>query len=132
MENGKEFGPERLRVYHLALAFARNVERVLFRCRCHPSLRDQLRRAAQSVILNIAEGSGHYSGRKKAWHYHIAYGSVAECIGGLTRLAEQNPHRNLRFLRRDADMINVMLLALIRTQDRDRSASPPKEGNSDT
>ena len=132
MADGAVHGPEKLRVYHLALAFARNVERVLFRCRCHPSLRSQLARTSQSIVLNIAEGSAHYSGPEKAYYYQTAYGCVAECTAALTRLAEQNPHRNLRLLRRDADMVSVMLLALMRAQNRNNKGQPPSCSAEDT
>ena len=41
------------------------------------SLEDQLRRAATSVVLNLAEGVGSYAGNKKA-RYQTALGSLSE------------------------------------------------------
>jgi four helix bundle protein len=41
------------------------------------SLEDQLRRAAASVALNLAEGVGSYAGNKKA-RYQTALGSLNE------------------------------------------------------
>ncbi|HEX2167505.1 MAG TPA: four helix bundle protein [Longimicrobiales bacterium] len=111
---GKQHGPEKLRVYHLALAFARSVDALLGQARCGRSLFDQLIRAAESIILNIAEGAGHFSPGSKRRHYQIAHASAAECIGSLARLADLNPSLDLRSLRRDGDMISVMLTALIR------------------
>ena len=42
-------------------------------------LRDQLTRAAESVVLNIAEGSGQRSLPVARRHYRVALGSAAEC-----------------------------------------------------
>ena len=47
---------ERLDAYHLAVEFHRNIV-PLARARGLASLRDQLLRAAESVVLNIAERS---------------------------------------------------------------------------
>ena len=45
-------------------------------------LENQLRRAAASVVLNIAEGSGRW-GRDRIQHYRIAAGSAAEVKAAL-------------------------------------------------
>jgi four helix bundle protein len=42
-------------------------------------LRDQLRRAASSVVLNLAEGSGRFSAKDQKRFFHIAFGSLREC-----------------------------------------------------
>jgi four helix bundle protein len=42
--------------------------------------RDQLYRAASSILLNIAEGAGKSSWREKKNFYTIARGSVQECV----------------------------------------------------
>src|SRR5690606_38702013 len=109
------------RVYHLALAFARQVDAVLRQVRCRSALSRQLIRAVESIILNIAEGAGHFSPGSKRYHYQIAYASAGECIAGLTRLADLYPGLDLKSLRRDADMICVMLHALIRRQNNPNS-----------
>ncbi len=48
---------------------------------CHlPShLRDQLLRAASSIVLNLAEGSGRFGRKDQKRFYHIAFGSLREC-----------------------------------------------------
>lgn len=43
-------------------------------------LRDQLRRASQSIPLNIAEGTSMFSQKEKANYWRIAKGSVFECV----------------------------------------------------
>lgn len=45
----------------------------------HADIADQLRRAAQSQPLNIAEGAGRTSRPDIAKHYTIARGSAMEC-----------------------------------------------------
>ena len=50
------------------------------------NLRDQLRRASSSVVLNTAEGFGSASRGVKRRHYEIARGSAMEC-GAILDLA---------------------------------------------
>jgi len=45
----------------------------------YSSLKDQLRRAAFSVALNIVEGTGKYSQPDRSRFYSIARGSAMEC-----------------------------------------------------
>ena len=42
---------------------------------------DQLRRAALSISLNIAEGAGEYAVEEKVRFYRIAKRSATECAG---------------------------------------------------
>jgi four helix bundle protein len=49
-------------------------------------LEDQLQRALNSIILNIAEGAMHTSGGQKARFYSLAKGSAGEVLGILTTL----------------------------------------------
>ena len=51
--------------------------------RGHAELRDQLRRAALSVPLNIAEAAGRTSEADAARHFAIARGSAMECAAVL-------------------------------------------------
>ncbi len=75
-----QFDHERLDVYRQALAFvavANDVAQALPRGRSY--LADQLHRAATSVILNLAEGAGEYSGSDKARFYRMSKRSATEC-----------------------------------------------------
>ncbi|MCB0319262.1 MAG: four helix bundle protein [Bdellovibrionales bacterium] len=42
-------------------------------------LKDQLERAASSVALNLAEGSGRFTRKDQKRFYHIAFASLREC-----------------------------------------------------
>src|SRR5712691_11101578 len=85
---------ERLDVYQrsiefLALAFA-VAERVP---RGYASLGDQLRRAAMSIPLNIAEGSAKPDGPDRRRFHAIARGSAMHCaaIFDVARLLDESP-----------------------------------------
>ena len=51
--------------------------------RGHANLADQLRRSAQSIPQNIAEGAGRMTRADKARHYTIARGSAMESAAHL-------------------------------------------------
>jgi four helix bundle protein len=73
------FGFQRLDVYRCAVQFLGLAARLGERApRGYGSLGEQLRRAALSVPLNIAEGSGK-SDRDAQRFYAIARGSALEC-----------------------------------------------------
>ena len=46
-------------------------------------LKDQLSRAALSIVLNISEGAGKWSRPDKRKYYRNARGSATECLGAL-------------------------------------------------
>jgi four helix bundle protein len=68
---------ERLDVYAVALEF--QVQASGLALRCDAVVRDQLRRASLSCVLNIAEGAGQRSRPQKRHLYGIARGSAMEC-----------------------------------------------------
>lgn len=72
---------ESLDAYQLALSVARWVRATPFP-RGESSLRDQARRAADSAVLNIAEGCAR-TGRDRARHFRIACGSASEACAVL-------------------------------------------------
>jgi hypothetical protein len=75
--------PERLLAHDLSLEAARQVFQLVEKV--PPSARDladQARRAAASVSLNLAEGSGR-AGRDRLQHHRIAYASVKETMAAL-------------------------------------------------
>ncbi|HLO15036.1 MAG TPA: four helix bundle protein [Anaerolineales bacterium] len=59
------------------------------------NLADQLRRAATSAVLNIAEGYGRYHYLDSLRFYYIARGSIMEILSALIVCDDQkytNPH----------------------------------------
>jgi len=76
------FGFQKLDVYRCAISFLAVASTLIERVpRGHSALSDQLRRAALSVPLNIAEGSGKgtMEDREARRFYTIARGSALEC-----------------------------------------------------
>jgi four helix bundle protein len=75
---------QQLDVYQRAIEFATLVVQVCDGApRGHGQLLDQLRRAATSIPLNIAEGAGKTGPADAAKSYAIARGSAMECAAAL-------------------------------------------------
>ena len=85
------FGFEKLQVYLKAKEFNLEIRKdILSNDKMDRVSRDQLRRAAMSIMLNIAEGSSRFSNADERNFYVIARGSVFECVSILELLcAEQ-------------------------------------------
>ena len=85
-------------------------------------LRDQLRRASQSVPLNIAEGCSRWSKKDKANFWRIAKGSVFEC-SALLDLIERLKlvEKDFNFLQDKLVEIGKMLSGLIRFIEKEGS-----------
>ena len=102
------FAHERLDCYNLAVEVARWFQRVSFP-RGRSKLREQALNAIDSVVLNIAEGSGRRRTGSGKNHHDIALGSAAECcavldlVSSLPEAAEQQQK-----LRRIAAMLAKM------------------------
>lgn len=89
---------------------------------------DQLRRASQSVGLNIAEGSARYSKADKVNFMRIARGSVFECAAVLD-LLEGLPlgvEAELPKIRERLVLMGKMLSGFIRYLE---TQEPKKRGN---
>ncbi len=79
-----ELGYRRLDVYQAALELNVLVERLANALpRGNHELADQARRAAMSVVLNLAEGAGEFSPGEKARFYRIARRSATECSAAM-------------------------------------------------
>lgn len=75
-----EFAFENLDVYKRALAFSKKILTLTKEVKSQYSWCDQLNRAATSITLNLAEGSGRWHAKDKANFYYIARGSAFECV----------------------------------------------------
>ena len=114
-----DFEHERLDVYRAAIEFlvvADEIATNLPRGRAY--LADQLRRAATSIPLNIAEGAGEFSPGDKARFYRMARRSATECAAILdacraTELAELDLlFKGRTLLLRIVAMLTAMVLRL--------------------
>jgi len=75
---------QRLHVYQRAIEFLGLVYDVVDQLpKGHAERSDQLVRAAESVVRNIAEGAGRWSEADSAKHYKIARGEAMECAASL-------------------------------------------------
>jgi four helix bundle protein len=107
---------QRLDVYQRAiefLALAYDIVDVL--PRGHADRADQLMRAAESVIRNIAEGAGRWSEADSANRYKIARGEAMECAASLDvmrlrkLLPEERYHRGMQLLEGVVAMLTKMI-----------------------
>ena len=95
------------RTYKLAVKFykeSRNAQ-------LNAMLRDQLARAASSIVLNLAEGAGRELPKDQRRFYRIAFGSLRECQALLDIMS--NPSTELMAL---ADSLGGHLFKLIRSR----------------
>ena len=75
---------QRLDVYQRAIEFLALVYEIVAEVpRGHAERCDQLVRAAESVVRNIAEGAGRWSAGDSAKHYKIARGEAMEAAASL-------------------------------------------------
>lgn len=116
------FDHEKLAVYSDALWFYSDAAVILkadeFKGQDH--IRDQFRRAALSIVLNIAEGTGKYHAIDKRRFYHIARGSAAECSAliDVMRVTKLVTDEWADLEKSRLDRIGAMLTALARAMDR--------------
>jgi four helix bundle protein len=114
-----EFDFERLLVYQKAVSFANEIYRLTkgFPRQEQFVMANQLRRAALSVSLNIAEGVGRDSFGERKRFYLIARGSTYECVP-LLKIAESQDFVSAKVqkkLRADCYELASMLNGLIKS-----------------
>ena len=106
--NPEPFLPcERLDVYRVALEFRQSLG-LLETVRNISSQRDQLFRASDSVVLNIAEGAGRIARADKRRHYGYALGSAMECGAALALLYARGALRETAYLERRMMIIRIV------------------------
>ena len=115
------FAFEKLIVYQKAVDFA---DRVLAATeqfsRGYGFLADQLNRASVSIAANIAEGNGRFTTPDRKHFFHIARGSIQECVPLLDlavrrRLITNESHRKLR---ERLEELGKMISGLIKGLDK--------------
>ena len=76
------------------------------------SLKDQLRRASNSITLNIAEGSSRFSPADRKNFFVIARGSAFECASVLD-LIEDSDKKDFLYIKNLFEEISKMLFKMI-------------------
>jgi four helix bundle protein len=89
----------------MALEFYREVIKI----KCPHHLKDQLQRAALSVVLNLSEGTSKHSRKEKAKFYNISFCSLREVQAVLDIL-------NNRELAQKADHLAASIFKLCASQ----------------
>jgi four helix bundle protein len=81
-------------------------------------IRDQLKRASISIVINIAEGSGKFSKADKRNFYTISRGSTYECVSLLELIFDENQITKEKFtdFYQKFEILSKMLLGLINSQ----------------
>ena len=95
------------RTYKIAVSFYKASRKA----HLNAMLRDQLDRAASSIVLNLAEGAGRELPKDQRRFYSIAYGSLRECQAILDLL--NTPNEELVEI---ADSLGAHLYKLIRSR----------------
>src|SRR3989338_5041718 len=81
-------------------------------------IKDQLRRASISMVINIAEGSGKFSLGDKRNFYTISRGSVYECVSLMELLRDDEAIDSTKFQHfyNEFETVSKMLFGLIQSQ----------------
>jgi four helix bundle protein len=111
------FDFEKLTVYQKAKAFNKEISTWLRNTPKIDSItRDQLRRAALSIPLNIAEGTGRFTPKDRRNFYVIARSSIFEVAAILDILRDDAGIEPLLFakLYQDADELSRILFVMVR------------------
>lgn len=120
-----EFGHEKLEVYGVSIDFVAAADDIVAGLpRGRAYIADQLRRAATSIVLNIAEGAGEFRPLEKARFYRTSLRSATECAAMIEvchriGVVESALRMSSRVL---LDRIVGMLTRMIRSmEDRERA-----------
>ncbi len=113
------FDFEKLEVYSKAKQFNSSVSLFLEHVKISKNKKDQLERAAFSIMLNIAEGTGRFTKPDKKNFYIVARGSVFECVAIFDYLNDQKiiDKEMFKEFYSSLEEISKMLYALIKTLD---------------
>ena len=124
------FDHEKLKVYQKALEFVKWSENILSSIKTKIAVVDQLDRASTSIVLNIAEGNGKFTGKDRCRFFDISRGSALESAGCLDLLFVKNLINDslLRDGKEKLKEIVSMLIGLIKSNS-DRTFDNQEEYN---
>jgi four helix bundle protein len=127
MPKSRRFDFEKLDAFDASLDAAESMEKLVARLpEGRGYVRDQLRRAANSVVLNTGEGAGEFQPLEKARLYRLARRSATECAAQillcrrLGLLDAQDAEPALDALER---VISLLVATIRRCGDRARAAA---------
>lgn len=123
------FDHERLDVYQRALDVLDLCDAIVAQMpagRAH--LKDQLDRAATSVVLNIAEGAGEFSPDEKRRFYRIARRSATEAAA-ILHIVERRRHAAEEHTREARDLLTRVVSMLVRMTKTSPSGSGSGTGS---
>jgi four helix bundle protein len=122
------FDHERLDVYQRALEVLDLCDEIVEQMppgRAH--LKDQLDRAATSIVLNIAEGAGEFSHDEKCRFYRMARRSATEVAAILHVIGRRRhaPAETISAARELLDRVIAMLVRMTKPGFRGGQSQPP-------
>jgi four helix bundle protein len=123
----ERFAFRKLRVYQTAKTMVKEVNRVAGKIPRHQmDLVWQLRRAARSVVLNIAEGAGEVAPKEKARIYRIAKRSAFETIAALDLALDEGflAQSDLETVLEKLDAVIGMLTTMSKKAEQRSRATP--------
>lgn len=112
---------EKLDVYQRAVEFADKTFSVAGGFpRGQSVISDQLKRAALSIPLNIAEGCGRWHKKDKKQFYLISRGSAFECVAAISICKSQSliDHQTCDELKDDLNRLCQMLTKLVQSMSQ--------------
>jgi four helix bundle protein len=113
-KRGNLFDHEDLDVYQVALKLIAWLDPVLAKASCSADLRSKLDKSTTSIVLNIAEGNGRFTGADQSTFYETAYkaaiqsASLLDLAGGSRPDAQARVKEGRELLRRVAAMLTAL------------------------
>jgi len=132
-----KFDHEKLEVYKVATEYADAADQIAMILKPgNAHIRDQLRRASDSIVNNVAEGAGEFQPAEKARFYRIALRSATESAATLhtclrRQLGDESEIEDARaLLKRVVEMLTRLVRSMASrrredpaTRDQDRAES---------
>jgi four helix bundle protein len=131
------FDHEKLQVYREAIDFVGWLGELRDALTRVGEVRDQLDRAATSIVLNIAEGHGKYAAKDRGRFCDIAHGSALECAAALDVLVAKGKGTtiDIRPGKEKLPRIVRMIMELIKknsARDYEKSAKPAPDASGES